>query len=55
MAVAAGSTCAVSWTSVTTRRPVSAFTSARISSPRSSPGPRGEAAELRLALSNEDL
>src|SRR5258708_12555374 len=36
-------------------RPVSSRTARRISSPFSSPGPRNDSIELRLALSNEDL
>src|SRR5207248_10547715 len=35
--------------------PVSAFTSRRMSSPSSIPGPRKESIDVRLALSNDDL
>src|ERR1700753_1960201 len=36
-------------------RPVGAFTAARVARPRTRPGPRKLAMELRFALSNDDL
>src|SRR4051812_37802004 len=48
---AAGAHCDASWTSVSTGRPVSAFTLARMRRPSSSPGPRNDLPLVRLALS----
>ena len=44
-----------SWTSVSTGTPIFAFTSDRMRSPSSIPGPRKDWVDERLALSNEDL
>ena len=52
---ATGLHCQLSWTSVSTGRPVASFTAARISMPLSRPMPRALEALVRLALSNELL
>ena len=50
-----GAACHASWMSVSRRSPHFARTSASIRNPCSSPGPRNEEIEVRLALSNEAL
>jgi hypothetical protein len=52
---ATGPIWSMSCTSVSTGTPISRRTSSRMRSPPSSPGPRNDAPELRLALSNDDL
>ena len=52
---ATGLIWSISWTSVTTGTPIWRLTSASTFSPPSSPGPRKDLPELRLALSNDDL
>ncbi len=52
---AAMAACAGSWTSVRMASPVRALTSESTRSPASSPGPRNEPKEVRLALSYEAL
>src|SRR5436190_13813733 len=47
--------CAGSWMSVRIGRPVRTFTSSSAARPASSPGPRKERPDVRLALSNEAL
>jgi hypothetical protein len=47
--------CSGVWKSVVTGSPVCFFTLARIARPSSSPGPRNDVAEVRFALSNDDL
>ena len=50
-----GAACQLSWMSVSRRRPYLLLMSESICSPLSSPGPRKECIEVRLALSNEAL
>ena len=52
---AAGATSDTSWTSDSTRSPVFALTLARMRRPSTSPGPRYERTDERLALSYDDL
>ena len=53
--LAASATCEVSCTSVVTGSPVASFTLCRVSRPFSSPGPRKDEIEVRLALSKDAL
>jgi hypothetical protein len=55
MTGASRAACSGVWKSVVTGSPVSRFTLARIASPSSIPGPRNDEAEVRFALSNDDL
>ena len=52
---ATAATCSFSCTSVSTGRPVSRRTSARMARPSSMPTPRKPSSEVRFALSKEDL